>query len=52
MLNFKRQNQAKSRRNDSDKACIECGGTLTHPDAYFCEDCATYFYNDERGDVE
>ena len=30
--------------------CVECDGILTHPGAYFCEDCAKVFYEEVRED--
>ena len=37
------------RAADSRKKCLECDGAITHPGAYFCEDCANEFYGGGDG---
>lgn len=41
----------KRHRNGPDE-CVECGARLTHPGAYFCEECAPVFYDGEEGESD
>jgi len=34
------------RAAENHKKCAECDGVVTHPGAYFCEDCAKEFYEE------
>ena len=32
--------------------CVECDAMVTHPGAYFCEECAPEFYNEEESGAD
>lgn len=32
--------------------CVECDAIVTHPGAYFCEECAPVFYNEKESGAD
>lgn len=41
------EDKSESKKEVTADKCVECGGVLTHPGAFFCEDCAKEFYEED-----